>query len=144
MAHSLEKAGYAATKLPDIDGAAAGALDFEVLIFAATHWDRVKRMVAETTKNGTEDNLAPIMMVCGSPNNNDWSAESLREPDEFTTLLPYPVDTGVLVYQMKSALHRRKSTADIRYRLREREDVPQEHLRSLLLRGPRISLHVFQ
>ncbi len=120
MVHCLENAGYAASGFSTIDAVAGSVQEFDALIFSATCWDQVKCIVAEKTKSQTE--VSPITIVCSSPN-TDWSAVSGTEPDELTTLLSYPLDTCVLIYQLKSALGRRKTIADLRYRLREREDV---------------------
>jgi PAS domain S-box-containing protein len=122
LIHALENAEYAVLEVSPGDFAPASVRNFDALIFAAKHWEAVNLVVREAAKIKAENDLPPVMMVCGSPN-AEWTESSLEEPDESTTLLSYPLNRHVLIYQLRAALRRRKTHADLRYRLREREDV---------------------
>jgi len=122
VVHAVKKAGYATQEFSALAGVDAAALhECDLLVVSWEHWPAVKLRVQAEEGKGTQAYARLSALVC-CPAQADGPASHL-EPDDTTAFLPEPVDLRLLILQARALLKRREVEADLRYRLKEREDV---------------------
>jgi len=122
ICHWVKEAGYAAREIPDADSEGSNLGDCDLLIVSFRRWEALRGLLKsnESKKGSTEPSLSVI--VCCPPQ-ADLSHVSLEELDQSIAFLPSSLDHRLLVFQIKGLLERRRAEQDLRYRLREREDM---------------------
>ena len=123
VACCLRESGYTVIEIPGTGEAETPMLlNCDVLILSWSRWESMKSLFkVNDEKRANGDSDPPMIVLC--PANSDLSAVGTEELAENTSLLPYPLDPHLLLFQIKALLERQKTNRDIRHRLREREDV---------------------
>jgi len=120
--HAVRKAGYATHEFVVAASLGTPALSAcDVLVISLEAWQKAQPLFKPA--KGTPTPALSLIVCC--PPAADLSSFNLEEANENTTFLPWPVDPRLLVVQLKALLRRRAVEADLRYRLKEREDVLQ-------------------
>jgi PAS domain S-box-containing protein len=124
-AHCLKKAGYATVEFPEVGSLEAGALaDCDLVIVSWDHWRAVSQPGQSREGKNAWAVPGPLLIVA-CPGEADLPAPGAGKPDENVTFLPCPLDLRLLAVQIETLLKRRRTEEDLRYRLKEREDVLQ-------------------
>jgi len=123
VARCLRESGYTVNEFPSSGEAEPSMLrNCDVLVLSWIRWESMKSILkVNDEKRANADSNPPMIVLC--PANSDLSAVETEELGENTSLLPYPLDPHLLLFQIKALLERQKTNRDIRHRLREREDV---------------------
>jgi len=119
----VKESGYIVGEAIAVHGAEiAGFDDYDLLVISWDEWKKLKPIfpIVEGEKAPAEPGV--LRIIC-CPSHSDLSPLGQEEMDEDTALLPYPLDRQNLLFQIKALLERRRKWGDLRYRLKEREDV---------------------
>jgi PAS domain S-box-containing protein len=121
--HAVEKAGYARREFLEAASFDAPALKAcDLLVVSLDEWPVVQSLF-QAGKEAAGHPAVSAIVCC--PAGADLSAFSLGATAANLSFLPWPVDPRLLIVQIEALLWRRGIEADLRYRLKEREDVLQ-------------------
>jgi len=118
----LQNEGYCAHPISDLTALSATAGPWDALILSAPHAPAVQQILAGAPHAKPENHPAPLLLLCATGSAEE-SPAALPAPHESTVLLSTPLQPHILLHTLRSGLKRRAIEADLRYRLREREDV---------------------
>jgi PAS domain S-box-containing protein len=119
----IKEYGYSVYEVPHVNGADSAALEACDLLVVSWH----ERGSLHPPLRGIEgekpssDPGALRIVLC--PAKSDLSELDRGDLGEDDTLLPYPLDPPILLFQIIALLDRRRTSHNLRYRLKEREDV---------------------
>ena len=96
--------------------------EYDALILPLTAWPAARHLLKVARETPAEIGPGPTLIYC-SPGDSDWSAINPDEIGENVSFIRYPLDLRLFPFQLKAILRRREIVHDLRYRLKEREDV---------------------
>jgi PAS domain S-box-containing protein len=110
-------------KLADLSILQSATLpEYDALILPLTAWPAARHLLKVARQTPAEGGPGPTLIFC-SPGDSDWSAINPDEVGENVSFIRYPLDFRLFPFQLKAILRRREIVHDLRYRLKEREDV---------------------
>jgi PAS domain S-box-containing protein len=96
--------------------------EYDALILPLTAWPDARHLLKIARETPAEIGPGPTLIFC-SPGDSDWSAINREEIGENVSFIRYPLDLRLFPFQLQAILRRREIVHDLRYRLKEREDV---------------------
>jgi signal transduction histidine kinase len=118
----VKEAGYAAREIPEPESESANLDECDLLIVSFHRWELLRKLLKSDPckKDDIEPNL-PLIVCC--PPQADLSQVSADELGRSIAFVPSSLDRRLLIFQVQGLLERRRIEQDLRYRLKEREDV---------------------
>jgi PAS domain S-box-containing protein len=96
--------------------------EYDALILPLSAWSKARHLLKVARETPAEIGPGPSLIFC-SPGDSDWSAIQPDEIGENVSFIRYPLELRLFPFQLKAILRRREIVHDLRYRLKEREDV---------------------
>jgi PAS domain S-box-containing protein len=110
-------------KLPDLGILQSPTLpEYDALILPVSAWPDARHLLQVARKTPAEVGPGPTLIFC-SPGDYDLSMVDPEEIGENVSFIRYPLESRLFPFQLKAILRRREIVHDLRYRLKEREDV---------------------
>jgi PAS domain S-box-containing protein len=96
--------------------------EYDALILPLSAWSAARHLLKVARETPAEIGPGPTLIFC-SPGDSDWSAIQPDEIGENVSFIRYPLELRLFPFQLRAILRRREIVHDLRYRLKEREDV---------------------
>jgi signal transduction histidine kinase len=96
--------------------------EYEALILPITAWSAARHLLKVARETPAEVGPGPTLIFC-TPGDSDFSTVEPDEIGENVSFIRYPLELRLFPFQLKAILRRRQIVHDLRYRLKEREDV---------------------
>ena len=96
--------------------------EYDALILPISAWPAARHLLQVARETPAEIGPGPTLIFC-SPGDADFSAIDPREIGENVSFIRYPLELRLFPFQLQAILRRRQIVHDLRYRLKEREDV---------------------
>jgi PAS domain S-box-containing protein len=110
-------------KLDDLSILQSSTLpEYDALILPLSAWPDARHLLQVVRETPAEIGPGPTLIFC-SPGDSDWSAINPDEVGENVSFIRAPLELRLFPFQLKAILRRREIVHDLRYRLKEREDV---------------------
>jgi PAS domain S-box-containing protein len=110
-------------KLADLSILHSSALPgYDALILPVSAWPAARPLLKVARETPAEIGPGPTLIFC-CPGDSDWSSIQPDEIGENVSFIRFPLELRLFPFQLKSILRRREIVHDLRYRLKEREDV---------------------
>jgi PAS domain S-box-containing protein len=110
-------------KLADLSILQSSTLpEYDALILPVTAWPAARHLLKVARETPAEIGPGPTLIFC-SPPGSDLSMVDPDEIGENVSFIRYPLELRLFPLQLKAILRRREIVHDLRYRLKEREDV---------------------
>jgi PAS domain S-box-containing protein len=115
--------GYATTEFTDLAGVEGVVLrSWDVVLVPLSTWVTSGQQLRAMRAEGSAIEPKPAVVVY-CPDRADPSEASPVGPEHDVSYVLYPKSRKHLAFQLRAVLNRRQVVADLRYRLKEREDV---------------------
>jgi PAS domain S-box-containing protein len=119
----LAGANLTIVKLADLSVLQSPTLpEYDALILPISAWPDARHLLKVARETPAEAGPGPTLIFC-SPGDSDLSMVNAEEIGENVSFIRYPLEARLFPFQLKAILRRRKIVHDLRYRLKEREDV---------------------
>jgi PAS domain S-box-containing protein len=119
----VREAGYVVREISRADeteGSLPG--DCDLLIVSFGRWQALRNLLKDHESKKSDIDPSLSVIVC-CPVQADLSQVKAEDLDKSIAFLPGALDPHLLIFQIKGLLERRRIEQDLRYRLKEREDV---------------------
>jgi PAS domain S-box-containing protein len=109
--------------LTDLDILQSATLpEYDAIILPIDAWPAARHLLKVARETPAEVGPGPTLIFC-SPGDSDFAAVNPDEIGENVSFIRYPLETRLFPFQLRAILRRREIVHDLRYRLKEREDV---------------------
>ena len=119
----LTGANLTAVKLADLSILQSSNLpEYDALVLPISAWAAARHLLQVARETPAEVGPGPTLIFC-SPPDSDLSTINPDEIGENVSFIRYPLESRLFPFQLKAILRRREIVHNLRYRLKEREDV---------------------
>jgi PAS domain S-box-containing protein len=115
--------GLTVLEIPGSQTAAPPLEECDMLVLSLSRWQAMRHLLQAVKARNDEIDASPISILVLYPIDADMSENTFAETGLGVGFLPDWLGPRVLIFQIKRLLDRRTVEEDLRYRLREREDV---------------------
>jgi PAS domain S-box-containing protein len=113
----------ATVKLADLTILQSATLpEYDALILPVSAWPAARHLLKVARETPAEVGPGPTLIFC-CPADSDLSMVNADEIGENVSFIRHPLEASLFPFQLKAILRRREIVHDLRYRLKEREDV---------------------